>query len=168
MTLRPILRLPDPRLRQVCPPVERFDAGLGRLALDMLRTMYAAPGRGLAGPQIGAMQRIFVMDCGWKEGAPDPCVMIDPEIVWASPETASCSEGCLSLPGITVAVTRPAAVTLRFTGLDGARHEDAFTGFAAVCVQHERDHLDGILCIDRLDAQTRAAMADVLRRIEGP
>ncbi len=168
MSDRPILRMPDARLRHVAAPVGEVTDEIRALADEMLRVMYAAPGRGLAGPQIGEMRRIFVMDCGWKEGAPDPRVMIDPEIVWASPETVSCSEGCLSLPGMTVEVTRPAAVRLRFTGLDGARHDDAFTGFAAVCVQHERDHLDGILCIDRLDAQTRAAMAEVLRAIEGP
>lgn len=161
MTLRPILRLPDPRLRQVCPPVERFDAALGRLALDMLRTMYAAPGRGLAGPQIGAMQRIFVMDCGWKEGRPDPQVMVNPEIL-AAEGAAEHEEGCLSVPGLAVPVIRPDRIRLRWQDLAGDWQEGAFTGFAAVCVQHERDHLDGILHIDRAAPDVRAALAPAL------
>lgn len=167
MSDRPILRMPDRRLRSVAAPVGAVTDEIRAVAAEMLRVMYAAPGRGLAGPQIGEMRRIFVMDCGWKEGTPDPRVLIDPEIVAASTETAANPEGCLSLPGVTVGVTRPAEVTLRFTGLDGVRQEETFTGFAAVCVQHERDHLDGILCIDRLDPEIRAEMEPILRIIEG-
>ena len=161
MILRPILRLPDPRLRQVCAPVTVFDGALGALALDMLATMYAAPGRGLAGPQIGAMQRLFVMDCGWKEGRPEPMVMANPEILDAE-GAAEHDEGCLSVPGLSVPVVRPDRLRLRWQDLAGHWHEAAFSGFAAVCIQHERDHLDGILHIDRATPEVRAALAPAI------
>lgn len=158
MTARPILHLPDPRLRQACAPVTEFDGALGRLALDMLATMYAAPGRGLAGPQIGEMRRIFVMDCTWKEGRPDPQVMVNPEIL-AARGAAEHEEGCLSVPGLSVPVVRPDHVRLRWQDLAGDWHEGDFSGFAAVCIQHERDHLDGILHIDRAAPAVQAALA---------
>ncbi|MFC2966621.1 peptide deformylase [Acidimangrovimonas pyrenivorans] len=166
MADRPILLWPDARLRQQAAPVEAVTDDLRELADEMLRIMYAAPGRGLSGPQIGVMRRIFVMDAGWKEGAPEPRVMLNPEIVHASAETAMRAEGCLSLPGLTAEVARPAEVTLRFTGLDGAVHEETFTGFAATCVQHERDHLDGILCIDHLAPEDREAVEPALQALE--
>ena len=93
--------------------------------------------------------------------------MLDPEIVSASDTLVAREEGCLSLPGFTLGLQRPAEVVLRFTGLDGARREETFTGFAATCVQHERDHLDGILCIDRLDPEVREMIAPVLAAMEG-
>ena len=149
MALRPIVQVPDPVLRGVAAPVERFDEGLRDLARDMLETMYAAPGRGLAAPQVGLGLRLFVMDVGWKEGAPDPQVFVNPEVLGVSDETATREEGCLSIPGRVSRVTRPAEVALRWLDLDGAVQEDTFGGFAATCVQHEIDHLDGVLCIDR-------------------
>lgn len=164
---RPILSWPDPRLRQRAEPVGAVTPEIRRLAEEMLRIMYAAPGRGLAGPQIGEMRRIFVMDCGWKEGTPTPRVMIDPEIAEASADTITRTEGCLSLPGIPADVARPAEVTLRFTTLDGSWVEERFTGFEATCVQHERDHLDGVLCIDYLDPDARAALDPALAAL-GP
>ncbi len=163
---RPILLWPDPRLRQVAAPVGTPGPEIRALADEMLRIMYAAPGRGLAGPQIGEMRRIFVMDVAWKEGTPEPRVLIDPEIAAASAETATRSEGCLSLPGAPAEVTRPAEVTLRFTTLDGARVEETFTGFAAACVQHERDHLYGILILDHLAEEARAALAPALAALD--
>ena len=111
--------------------------------------MYAATGRGLAAPQIGVLRRLFVMDATWKDGEATPRVFINPEVVRASEEMASCEEGCLSIPGDPVEVTRPAEVTLRWMALDGSACEESFAGFEAVCVQHETDHLDGILCTDR-------------------
>ena len=147
MAVRPILLLPDARLRQSCAAVTQFDAGLKQIADDMLETMYAAPGRGLAGPQIGVMQRIFVMDVGWKEGRPSPLVCLNPVIKDAS-GTAVNTEGCLSILNHPVRISRPAMVRMAWQDLAGRQCEGFFEGFAATCAQHERDHLDGILCID--------------------
>jgi peptide deformylase len=147
MARLPVLLLPDPRLRENCATVTLFDAGLKQLADDMLETMYAAPGRGLAGPQVGAMLRIFVMDVGWKEGRPSPLVFINPEIKGTS-GTAINDEGCLSIPDHPVRISRPEVVRMAWQDLAGRHCEGFFDGFAATCVQHERDHLDGILCID--------------------
>jgi peptide deformylase len=141
--------VPDPVLRAVARPVERFDEGLRALAADMLETMYDAPGRGLAAPQVGVSLRLFVMDVAWKEGAPEPRVFVNPERIDASEEVFTREEGCLSIPGRVSRVTRPARVTLRWRELDGSVSAGAFDGFAATCVQHEMDHLDGVLCIDR-------------------
>lgn len=147
MSVLPILQFPDPRLREICAEVTVFDAGLKRLADDLLETMYAAPGRGLAAPQVGAMQRVFVMDVGWKEGRPSPLVCINPVIKDASGSALN-TEGCLSIPDRPVHIERPAMVRLAWQDLAGRDCEGFFEGFAAVCVQHERDHLDGRLCID--------------------
>lgn len=149
MATHPILLHPDPRLREVCAPVGPVTAEVRNLAADMLETMYGAPGRGLAAPQVGVLRRLFVMDVAWKEGAPAPVVAIDPEIEAASDETEDCEEACLSIPGQPRVVTRPAAVTMRWTGLDGARGEHRLQGAAARCALHELDHLDGVLILDR-------------------
>lgn len=151
----PIVTWPDARLATPAAPVAVFDASLAQLAQDMLATMYDAPGRGLAGPQVGAMQRIFVMDCSWKDGTPEPQVMINPEILEASgAETRE--EGCLSVPGLLVPVTRPDRIRLRWQDLGGVTREGIFEGIAATCVQHERDHLDGLLHLDRAAPADRA------------
>ena len=115
----------------------------------MLETMYAAPGRGLAGPQVGVMKRLFVMDPTWKEGSPAPLVCLDPEIMWRSDDTAAGPEGCLSIPGVLTVVERATSVQLRWRDLDGALHDQVLTGFAAICAQHELDHLDGIVTLQR-------------------
>ena len=154
MTLRGIRLLPDPVLREACLPVVAFDARLRDLAADMLETMYAAPGRGLAAPQVGVAARLFVMDVDWKTGTPAPHVFVNPVIVARSDDTVTGEEACLSIPGQVSRVTRARAVTLAWQDLDGAAHERLFDGFAAICVQHEADHLDGVLCIDRVDATT--------------
>lgn len=158
MSLLPILKWPDPRLAEVCAPVERITPEIEQLAADMLETMYAAPGRGLAGPQVGVMQRLFVMDAGWKEGRSDPLVCINPMLQEVSETRATATEGCLSIPGVTAEVSRPARVQMVWTGLNGARFVQSFEGFGAVCVQHELDHLDGVVTFDHLDAETRAAL----------
>jgi peptide deformylase len=147
--IRPIVQVPDPVLREVAAPVEAFDEGLRDLARDMLATMYEAPGRGLAAPQVGLAVRLFVMDVEWREGDPAPMVFVNPEVLGTSEEQVTREEGCLSIPGRVSRVTRPAEVALRWQDLDGAWQEDTFDGFAATCVQHELDHLDGVLCIDR-------------------
>lgn len=149
MALRPILLHPDPRLRAVCAPVGEVTERVRALAADMLETMYAAPGRGLAAPQVGEGVRLFVMDVDWKEGAPAPVVAIDPEIVAASEEVASGEEACLSIPERPVTVSRPAEVTMRWTDARGVRADHRLTGAAARCAQHELDHLDGVLILDR-------------------
>lgn len=147
MAVSPIVQFPDPRLRQVCAPVTVFDAALIQLSKDMLETMYAAPGRGLAGPQVGAMLRIFVMDVGWKEGRTSPLVCINPVIKDASGAALN-AEGCLSIPDQPVRIERAAIVRMAWQDLAGRNCEGFFEGFAATCAQHERDHLDGVLCID--------------------
>jgi peptide deformylase len=148
VTTLTIRLLPDPVLRARAAPVAEFGPDLAALARAMLGAMYAAPGRGLAAPQVGLPLRLFVMDAGWKEGAPDPRVFVNPAVLWSSPETATRGEGCLSIPGRTFRVTRPARVRLAWQTLDGAAREEEFAGFAAACVQHETDHLDGVLICD--------------------
>ena len=143
-----ILQHPHPVLREKCAPVRVFDDALLDLAEDMIETMYDAPGRGLAAPQVGHAVRMFVMDTTWKEGEPSPLAFVNPQIIMASDEAAFGEEGCLSLIGQSCKVRRPVEVTLRYQDLWGETHLDVFDGFAARCVQHERDHLDGILCID--------------------
>lgn len=156
MAVLPILRWPDPRLQARCAAVPEITADIGTLAADMLDTMYAAPGRGLAGPQVGALLRIFVMDTTWKEGPRSPRVCINPEILWRSDTLVAGPEGCLSIPGITTQITRAAAIRLRWTGLDDVTRDEDLTGFDAICAQHEYDHLDGIVTFDRLPPDARA------------
>lgn len=158
MSILPILKWPDPRLSEVCAPVAEITPDIETLAADMLETMYDAPGRGLAGPQVGAMLRLFVMDVGWKEGKPDPLVCINPMLQEVGEDRAENEEGCLSIPGVTAMVNRPSRVQMVWTGLNGARFVQSFDGFAAVCAQHELDHLDGVVTFDHLDSDTRAAL----------
>ena len=158
MSVLPILTWPDPRLAEICAPVDDLTAEVEALAQDMLETMYTAQGRGLAAPQVGAMVRLFVMDAGWKDGKPDPMVFINPVVQEVSEDRVSAEEGCLSIPGVTAQVNRPATVQLTWTGVQGARYVQVFSGFAAVCVQHELDHLDGIVTLDHLDQATRAGV----------
>lgn len=158
MAVLPILRWPDPRLEERCVPVAAPVGGdIAALAADMLDTMYEAPGRGLAAPQVGVLQRLFVMDVTWKEGTRSPVVCINPAITWRSPARVAGPEGCLSIPGVTARVSRAQEIRLRWTDLDGTGREELLTGFAAVCAQHEYDHLDGILTLDRISPAERAA-----------
>ncbi|WP_127112852.1 peptide deformylase [Shimia sediminis] len=157
MSVLPILRWPDARLATVCDPVE--DPGAVKtLAEAMLETMYAAPGRGLAAPQVGVLARMFVMDVTWKEGPATPVVCINPEIVAVSDERVSGEEACLSIPGVSAEVERHAAVTLRWQDVEAVWHEAKLTGFAAICSQHEYDHLDGLVIFDRLEGEARATL----------
>lgn len=164
MSLRHILLHPDPRLKKVCAPVPSVTADLGRLAEDMLETMYEAPGIGLAAPQIGVMQRLFVMDCVKEtDAAPRPMVLINPEITWTSDDRHTYEEGCLSIPDQFAEVTRPARVRMRWLGLDGQTHEEEFDHLWATCAQHELDHLNGKLFIDYLGPIKRQL---ITRRME--
>ena len=157
MTAHAILTWPDPRLSHLCDPVTDL-AALHDLAADMFDTMYTAQGRGLAALQVGVMQRVFVMDVTWKEGVKSPVTMVNPVIEWASDQVATGSEGCLSIPGITADVTRPTQVRMRWSDLAGDTHIEVLTGFAAICAQHELDHLNGIVTFDRVSPDMRAVL----------
>ena len=151
MAKRDILFHPDPRLKAVAKPVDDLSDELRALADDMLETMYAAPGIGLAAPQIGKGHRLIVMDCVKEEGAePKPMIMFNPQIVAASDETNVYEEGCLSIPEIYAEVTRPSEVEVAWMDETGAARQEAMDGLWATCVQHEIDHLDGKLFIDYL------------------
>ena len=167
MTVRPILIHPDPRLKKRCEPVTDITAELRGMADDMLETMYDAPGVGLAGPQVGLMKRLFVMDCVKEEGAaPRPMVLINPEITWTSELMGVHEEGCLSIPEQYAEVTRPAEVRVRWTDLDGALQEEHFTGLWATCAQHEIDHLDGKLFIDYLTPLKRQLITRKMEKLK--
>lgn len=146
--IREIIQHPDPVLRQTCDPVTRFDEMLDVLIADMFETMYDAPGRGLAAPQVGIPLRLFVMDTTWKDGTRSPQVLVNPEVVAASETTQTLEEGCLSIPGILTPVTRPVVVKMRWQDQTGQAMEGEFSGFASACAQHELDHLNGVLSID--------------------
>lgn len=158
MSVLQIVRWPDPGLTEVCAPVGEIAPETRALAENMLETMYAAPGRGLAAPQVGVQRRLFVMDVTWKEGKRAPMVFVDPEILWSGDTIVSHSEGCLSIPGISVEVPRPDRVRCAWRDLEGRAHSQVFEGFAAVCVQHELDHLNGIVTLDHVDADRRAEL----------
>jgi peptide deformylase len=163
--IRDILIHPDPRLKKPCEPVAEVTAELAQLAADMLETMYDAPGVGLAAPQVGVMKRILVMDC-IKEGPPEPMVLINPAVTWASEDLSSYEEGCLSIPDQYAEVKRPAIVRVRWTGLDGAEQERQFEGLWATCVQHEIDHLDGKLFIDYLGPLKRQMITRKMEKLK--
>lgn len=171
MAKRPILVAPDPVLKQVSQPVAEVTDELRRLMDDMLETMYAAPGIGLAAIQIGVAKRIIVIDVGKdkpgadegddsdtkKEKDPDPMYFVNPEIVWASDEKVMCEEGCLSVPDLYEEVERPARVKVRHLDYHGKQREIDCEGMLAVCIQHEMDHLEGKVFVDYLSRlkQTR-------------
>jgi len=157
MPLRPILILPDKRLRTTSTPVEKITSELRKLVEDMFETMYEAPGIGLAAIQVGVAQRVVTMDIGKKtdEEAKNPRVFINPEIVWSSEEMSTYEEGCLSIPDIHEDVDRPARVRLKFLDIDGKPHEEEADGLYATCIQHEIDHLNGVLFIDHISKLKR-------------
>ena len=155
MAILPILKAPHPRLTEVSRPVTRFDEALAELARNMLETMYAANGIGLAAPQVDVRQRVVVMDLHRGDEPPAPQVLVNPEVLEASADTATMSEGCLSVPEAYEEVERPARVTVRYQDLDGATRTRECTGLEAVCWQHEIDHLDGVLFVDRLQRLKR-------------
>lgn len=167
MSVRNILIHPDPRLKKPCEPVTEITDELRSIAADMLETMYDAPGVGLAAPQVGIMQRLFVMDCiKDPEATPRPMVLLNPEIVWASEEQRAYEEGCLSIPDQYAEVERPAEVKVRWLGLDGAQHEEQFSGLWATCAQHEMDHLDGKLFIDYLSPLKRQLITRKMEKLK--
>jgi peptide deformylase len=156
MAVRPIITAPDARLKEVSRPVERVDAEIRMLIEDMFDSMYQAKGIGLAAIQIGVPKRVIVMDLSSKDGEPDPRVFINPKILWTSDETAVCEEGCLSVPDIWEDVERPARVRAEYLDLDGKVITLEADGILALCLQHEIDHLEGILFVDHLSRLKRA------------
>ena len=155
MAVREILVVPHPVLKQVSKPVAKVDDALRALMDDMLETMYDAPGIGLAAIQIGEPVRVIVMDLA-REGEPKaPQYFVNPEILWASEETQPYEEGCLSVPEYYDEVERPAQVKLRYLNYQGEQVEEDAEGMYAVCIQHEMDHLDGVLFIDHLSRLKR-------------
>jgi peptide deformylase len=188
MAILEILEVPDPRLKQISAPVETFDDELRTLVADMFETMYDAPGIGLAAIQVGVPLRVLVIDLQPEDedAEPEVCtahgghhhthqplkkeprVFINPEILDPSEDLSVYSEGCLSVPEIYAEVERPAAVRARWQDLDGTVHEEAMDGLLATCLQHEMDHLEGILFIDhlsRLKRQMALKKLDKLRRV---
>lgn len=155
MALRPILVAPDPRLKRVSSIVSAVDDEIRLLVDDLFETMYAAPGVGLAAPQVDVHKRLLVMDIAEKDGDSKPFVMINPVILERSESEAVYEEGCLSVPGYYADVARPDRVRVRYLDRDGAEQEIAAEGFLATCLQHEMDHLDGVLFVDRISALKR-------------
>lgn len=155
MAILPIITAPDPRLKQVCTPVERVDDALRGLMDDMLETMYQAPGIGLAAPQVGVTKRVLVVDVAREGEPPRPYRMANPELVWVADEDATYEEGCLSLPDHYADVARPRAIRVRYLDEQNEIRELECEGLLATCIQHEMDHLDGILFVDHLSALKR-------------
>jgi peptide deformylase len=155
MSVREIITLPDKRLRLVSEPVKAINDELRKLVTDMFDTMYDAPGIGLAAIQIGEPQRVVTVDLAKKDEPRDPQVLINPEIVVASEEKSIHEEGCLSIPEFYEDVERPARVTVRYLDLEGQTREVEATGLLATCLQHEIDHLNGVLFIDHLSKLKR-------------
>lgn len=155
MALLPILVAPDPILKTKAKPVAAVDDSVRQLMDDMLETMYHAPGIGLAAPQVGVSKRIIVVDLARENEPAKPLRMVNPEIVWVSEEDAEYEEGCLSVPEHYADVVRPASVRIRYLDYDGKKQEIQPEGLLATCLQHEIDHLDGVLFIDRISALKR-------------
>jgi len=155
MTIKPLIILPDPVLRQVSRPLETVDSRVLKLADDMLDTMYDAPGIGLAAIQVGEPLRLLVIDVAKEEEGKKPQVFINPEIVASSDTRSTYEEGCLSIPGYYAEVERPADITVKYLDRDGKEQVLAAEGLLATCLQHEIDHLDGVLFIDHISRLKR-------------
>ncbi len=170
MAILPIIETPDPRLKQISVPVETFDAGLQSLIDDMFETMYDAPGIGLAAIQVGVPQRILVIDLQEKdeeteEVVRDPRVFINPEVLETSEDMSVYSEGCLSVPEQYADVIRPAVIKAKWLDRDGKEHVDTIDGLLATCLQHEMDHLNGVLFIDHLSKLKRDMLLKKLTKM---
>jgi peptide deformylase len=165
MSIKPLIILPDPKLRLVSKPVEQVDAPLKKLAGDMLETMYDAPGIGLAAIQVGEPIRMLVIDLA-KEGEPKaPQIFINPEVVESSDERSIYEEGCLSIPDYYAEVERPAKVRVKFVDQRGQPQEIEAEGLLATCLQHEIDHLDGVLFIDHISKLKRDMVVKKFKKL---
>ena len=166
MTIRPILTAPDPRLKAVSTDVEAVDSAIRSLIDDMADSMYAADGIGLAAIQIGVPVRVLVIDLDQKEGKKNPRAFINPKIVWASDEMATYEEGCLSVPEIWDDVERPARIKAEYLDRDGKLQTLEADGLLATCLQHEMDHLNGVLFIDHLSRLKRSMAVKKLTKLK--
>ncbi|WP_077102342.1 peptide deformylase [Agrobacterium sp. DSM 25558] len=155
MTIKPLIILPDPLLRQQSKPIEQVDAEITRLADDMLDTMYDAPGIGLAAIQIGVPRRMLVIDISREDEDRKPVVFINPEILNVSDDVSAYEEGCLSIPDYYAEVERPASLTVAYIDRDGKQQTVEADGLLATCLQHEMDHLNGVLFIDHISRLKR-------------
>ncbi|HEX9446475.1 MAG TPA: peptide deformylase [Dongiaceae bacterium] len=155
MALLPILVAPDPRLKKIAKPVAAVDETVRRLMDDMLETMYRAPGIGLAAPQVGQLIRVIVLDLAHEGEKPQPLRMANPELIWVSDDDGVYNEGCLSVPDHYADVVRPAAIKVRYLDETNTQRELEAEGLLATCIQHEMDHLEGILFIDHLTSLKR-------------
>lgn len=162
MALLPILVAPDPRLKKRAAPVERVDAAVRKLMDDMLETMHDSRGIGLAAPQVGALQRIIVVDVSMPEEPPAPHRLANPEIVWQSDDLVNAEEGCLSLPDQYAEVVRPQRIRVRYIDAENEIRELEAEGLLARCILHEMDHLDGTLFVDHISSLKRNI---ILRRL---
>ena len=164
---RSLVYHPDPRLKKLCAPISDITNDCRQLADDMLETMYAAPGIGLAAPQIGVLSRIIVMDCEKDDDAdPNPIIMFNPEIVAHSEETNAYEEGCLSIPEHYAEVTRPKEVEVAWIDRNGSLQKRVFDGLWATCVQHEIDHLNGKLFIDYIGVMKRQLITRKMQKFK--
>jgi peptide deformylase len=155
MAILSIITIPEPLLRKKAAPIERVDAGLLKLAENMLATMYDAPGIGLAAPQVGILRRLIVMDPSRDEEAKQPLIMVNPVILDRGSEMRTHEEGCLSIPDVTAEIERPAMTRVGFIDTEGKSREQTLEGIWSTLVQHEIDHLNGVLFIDYLSRLKR-------------
>ena len=165
MSIKPLIILPDPILRISSKPVERVDAPLLKLADDMLETMYDAPGIGLAAIQVGEPLRMLVIDLAKEDEAPAPQLFVNPEILATSDERSVYEEGCLSIPDYYAEVERPATVRVKYLDRDGKVMEMEADGLLATCLQHEIDHLDGVLFIDHISKLKRDMVVKKFKKL---
>ena len=162
MAILPIITAPDPRLKKICRPVETVDDELRQLMDDMYETMKNAPGIGLAAPQVGVLKRLIVVDVAREEEEPQPHFMVNPELTWVSDHDNNYDEGCLSLPDFYEPVVRPAEIKVRYLDRENEIRELVADGLLATCIQHEMDHLEGILFVDHVSALKRSM---ILRKL---
>jgi peptide deformylase len=165
MTIKPLIILPDPLLRQVSAPIETVNAELLKLADDMLETMYDAPGIGLAAIQIGEPRRLLVIDLAKEGEPPAPHVFINPEVLQSSDQRSVYEEGCLSIPDYYAEVERPASVRVKYLDRDGKQQEIEAEGLMATCLQHEIDHLNGVLFIDHISKLKRDMVVKKFKKL---
>jgi len=168
MAILPLVIAPDPRLKTKSSPIEKVDDSVKKLAADMLETMYHERGIGLAAVQVGVLKRMLVVDVNWSEekGPGEQHVLINPEILENAPEETVYKEGCLSFPDQFAEVTRPASVRVRYMNLKGEQKEKSFTGLLATCVQHEIDHLNGIVFVDHISLTKRDMILRKLQKLK--
>ena len=171
MARMPVITAPDPRLKRKSKPVAKVDERVRKLMTDMLETMYDSNGIGLSAPQVGVLERVIVIDCAREGEKPQPMKLANPEVVWESEENVVYSEGCLSLPEQYADVERPAAIRLRYLDEQSEIRELEAKGLLATCIQHEIDHLDGVLFVDHISALKRGIILRKLaktKRLKSP